>query len=82
MYTVYVLRSRKNGKHYVGYSSKRAEERFKEHNSGRNGGWTAQNRPFDLVHFEEFSDRDQALKRERFLKTGKGRKLLDKILEK
>ena len=76
---VYVLRSKKNGKRYVGCTSKTVEERFKEHNSG-NTRWTRQNGPFDLVYSEILPDLREARRRERFFKSGQGRKFLDNTL--
>ena len=77
MFTVYVLRSLKNNKRYVGYTSKSADKRFNEHLSGTNQ-WTRQNGPFSLIHTETFDDKETAIKRERFLKSGQGRNWLDK----
>ncbi len=76
MFFVYVLRSLKNNKRYVGYTSKTALERLKDHHSGSNK-WTRQNGPFNLMHSEGFQTRWEAEKRERFLKSGQGRKWLD-----
>ena len=78
MYTVYVLKSKRNGKRYVGSTGKSAESRLKEHNQGSNM-WTKTNGPFDLVYQENFTDKTESIKREIFLKSGQGRKLLDKI---
>ena len=79
MYTVYVLKSIKNKKRYVGSTSKNAEERLFEHNSGTNS-FTRQNKPFVLIYTEEYQSKTEALKREKFLKSGQGRKFLDQIL--
>ncbi len=76
---VYVLRSVKNGKRYVGSTSKDAMERLAEHNAGVNR-WTKSNRPFILLYVEDFSSRTEARKRENFLKTGQGREWLDVIV--
>lgn len=76
MYTVYVLKSLRNNKRYIGYTSKSADERLKEHNSGCNK-WTRENGPFQLSHIEKFSNKMDARKREIFLKSGQGRKFLD-----
>ena len=78
MYYVYVLRSLKNNKKYIGYTSKTPEQRLKEHNKG-DSSWTKQNRPFKLVYNEGFKTKTEAIKREKFLKSGKGRESLDKI---
>lgn len=79
IFTVYVLKSLRNNKRYVGYTSKSAERRLKEHNSGSNK-FTKQNGPFKLVHNEQFIDKTDAIKREKFLKSGQGRKFLDNII--
>jgi predicted GIY-YIG superfamily endonuclease len=44
--------------------------------------WTRQNGPFDLVYSEQLEDKQHALRREKYFKTGQGRKTLDSMLEK
>jgi len=75
---VYVLESLRNGKRYVGSTSKAPETRLREHNSGSNR-WTRQNRPFKLVYYEESQSRADATRRERFLKSGAGRRIRDEL---
>ena len=77
---VYVLKSLKNGKRYVGSTDLLPEERLKKHNYGSNQ-FTKRNGPFELVHQESYSNKTEARKRENFLKSGAGRKYLYKILE-
>ena len=74
-FTVYVLRSSKNKRRYVGYTSKNADDRLHEHLSGTNQ-WTRQNGPFVLIHTEIVTDKSSAMRRERFLKSGQGRQWL------
>ena len=76
MFNVYVLRSLSNKKRYVGCTSKDVEIRLKEHNTGSNK-YTRQNGPFEIIYTEEYPDKTEALQRERFLKSGQGRKFLD-----
>ncbi|MDP3970199.1 MAG: GIY-YIG nuclease family protein [bacterium] len=76
LYNIYVLRSLKNGKRYIGSTEKDPKERLREHNRGSNR-WTRYNKPFKLVYVESFSSRTEARKRENFLKSGQGRKWLD-----
>jgi putative endonuclease len=78
MFTVYVLRSERNNKRYIGYTTKSARGRLSEHNSGASK-FTRQNRPFKLIYTEQYTDKTEAIKREKFLKSGQGRKFLDKI---
>ncbi len=75
MYHVYVLRSLKNGKRYVGLTSQDVQRRFYQHQHGTDI-WTRHNGPFELVHAEPFTDRASAQRRERFLKSGHGREFL------
>jgi len=54
--------------------------RLAEHNSGRSK-YTKLTKPFKLVHSETFKTRTEAVRRERYFKTGKGREGLKKILK-
>ena len=76
MFHVYVLKSIKNNKRYVGQTSKDVLARLSEHNSGCNK-WTRENKPFELKHSETYDTRTEAIKREHFLKSGQGRRWLD-----
>jgi len=79
MFNVYVLRSLKNNKRYIGFTSKILELRLSEHNEGKNS-YTRNNRPYKLIYSESFSEKQVASQRERFFKTGNGRIFLDKII--
>ncbi len=81
MYYVYVLKSSRNNKRYVGSTKLLPEQRLKQHNSGSNV-WTRQNGPFELIYKEEHPIDTEARKRENFLKSGVGRKFLDELFEK
>jgi len=76
---VYVLRSNKNSKRYCGSTKKTPESRLEEHNSGRSN-FTKNNGPFVLLYSEKFSSITDARKRESFLKTGQGRRFLDRVI--
>jgi len=80
MYTVYVLKSLKDGRTYVG-CSKDLGNRIKEHNSGEVKS-TKSRIPFILWYKEEYLDKYDAFKREQHFKTSWGRRQLRKILEK
>jgi putative endonuclease len=80
MFFVYILRSEKNGRLYTG-SSDNVEKRLGEHNAGRSKA-TRYIKPFKLLYKEEFATRAEAVRRERLLKTGKGREELAAILRK
>lgn len=79
MFTVYVLKSIRNGKRYVGYTGKDAYVRLCEHNGG-SYTFTRHNRPFVLCYIEHYDIKTEAIKRERFLKSGKGREFLDNVI--
>ncbi|HNT29571.1 MAG TPA: GIY-YIG nuclease family protein [bacterium] len=74
MYYVYLLVSEKNNKSYVGFTHKSVDERLIEHNSGTNS-FTKALRPWKLVYYEQFTCKDCAIAREKFFKTGVGKKL-------
>jgi putative endonuclease len=74
-FEVYVLKSERDGKRYVG-SGEDADERLRRHNKGEYQ-FTKGHRPWHIVHRESYETRSEAVRRERFLKTGQGRKWLD-----
>ena len=80
MFHTYVLKSLKNGRHYTG-STNNLERRLYEHNQGQTK-YTSLTAPFELVYKEEYNTKLAASRRERFLKTGKGRELLRQIMDR
>ncbi|MFA5946009.1 MAG: GIY-YIG nuclease family protein [Patescibacteria group bacterium] len=79
MFYIYFLRSLKNRKVYVGFTSKLPEVRLAEHHIGTNT-WTRQNGPFELLYFEMYYCKEDAMAREKFYKSGFGRVVRDAIL--
>ena len=77
-YYVYVLRSQTSGKTYIG-QTKDLEKRLWAHNSGLSP-YTKGRGPWGLLYHEEFETRGEAMKREKFFKTGKGREFLKEII--
>ncbi len=81
---VYVIQSEKDGWTYTGRTND-VERRLNDHNRGKMKS-TSCHLPFKLIHTEEFSSRSEAMIREKFLKSGKGREvrkeLIKQILEK
>ena len=61
-------------------TSKEPGERLREHNNGLNY-WSRQNGPFELVYFERYYCKKDALAREKFYKSGIGRKIRNEILK-
>ena len=79
-YYVYVIRS-KEGFLYKGMTDN-LERRLVEHNNKELSFWTKRGTEWKLIYKEEFDNKTEALKREKWLKTGVGREYLKKILEK
>jgi putative endonuclease len=79
VYHVYILRSKKDKKLYVGHTGN-LEKRVRSHNSGIVRS-TKHRAPFDLIYSEEFQTRGEAIRKERYLKSLGGseqkRKLID-----
>lgn len=73
-----MLYSDKLNKRYVG-STGDISKRLNEHNSGKSK-FTKSGLPWKLIYSESFSTNSEARSRELFLKSGVGRKFLDKIL--
>ena len=74
MYFVYILRSLKNNDIYVG-STENITKRFILHNKGKVKS-TKTYRPWQLLEKKEFNSRSDAVKCERFLKTGQQKEIL------
>jgi putative endonuclease len=71
IYTVYILYSEKSQKHYTGFSTN-LPERIISHN-GLGNEWTSKYRPWKLIWTKIFETKREALKLEKWLKTGAGR---------
>lgn len=81
MFYTYILKSKKNGRLYVG-STDDLKNRFIRHNKGFGGKYTANNRPFEILYYEAYTSYDLAKQSERFYKTGYGREVLKDKLNK
>lgn len=75
---VYNLLSLKDNQFYTGFSND-VFGRHKDHNAGRNIS-TANRGPFELIHFEAFLSKADALRRERYFKTTKGKVTLRQMI--
>ena len=78
-FSVYVLRSTVTGRMYVGSAADQAD-RLHRHNSGESKA-TRHGVPWVLIHHEELATRSEAVRREMFYKSGKGRDKLKKLFE-
>ena len=78
MFYVYVLHSRKDNGFYIGYSAD-LRKRIAEHRDGISFA-TAYRRPWKLIYYEAYTEAADALGREKYLKSGAGRRLLKQQL--
>jgi putative endonuclease len=78
MYYLYILRSLKDGKYYIGSTSD-ISARFEYHNSGRQRS-TKNRAPFILIYKEEYYTRTEAEKREKQIKSYKGGNAFKKLI--
>ncbi len=74
MHYVYVLKSKIDKQNYVGYTSALKRRKI-EHDLGKVAS-TEKRRPLDLVYYEACRDKNDAIKREKYLKTTYGRRYL------
>ena len=74
MFYAYVLKSRKDNKLYIGHSDD-LKRRIARHNEGLVPS-TKNRRPLDLVYYEACLNEQKSIKREKYFKTGFGRKFL------
>ncbi len=75
----YVLLSGRDGRFYTG-STGDLRARFRDHAAGRVAS-TAYRRPLTLIYYEACRHPADAQRRERFLKTGKGKRYLNNRLK-
>ena len=73
-YYVYVLYSHKDKKFYTGYSGDLGN-RLKEHKMGKVYS-TRYRRPLELIYYEAYRNENDAQRRERYMKSGKGKKYI------
>ena len=74
MYYVYVLKSEKDGKLYIGRTTD-LRRRYSEHTQGHVFS-TKGRRPLLLVYYEAYTDKSKCAQQELFYKSGIGREAL------
>jgi putative endonuclease len=74
MHYVYVLRSTLDDGFYIGYSAN-LRKRFDQHSRGDSLA-TLHRGPWKLIYYEAYLEQSDALGRERYLKSGAGRRFL------
>ena len=79
MYYTYVLQSEVNGQFYTGFT-KNLKLRFEKHTKGQVES-TRDRRPLKLVYYEACLNQNDAMKREKYLKTYHGKIFIKKRLK-
>jgi putative endonuclease len=74
MFYVYVLRSESDLGFYIGYSADLKRRLWVHKRGGAQA--TSYRGPWKLIYYEAYLEREDALGRERYLKSGSGRKFL------
>jgi len=80
MFYVYVLQSRKSGLWYTGCTND-LRKRFNQHNKGEST-WTKNRVPWDLIYYEACLNEEDARSREKYLKSGMGKRYLKNRLKR
>jgi len=80
MFNIYFAKSLKSMKVYVGLTNKTPSDRVAEHNHGSNV-WSRSNGPFDLIYYEKYYCKEDAAAREKFYKSGFGKRIKKLICE-
>jgi len=81
MYFIYILQSLQfPNKIYIGFTQYSPDKRLEEHNSGSTD-YTKQYKPWKLIYYEAFTDKQDALNREKALKQygGAWRKIKERL---
>jgi putative endonuclease len=78
-YYVYVLKSLKDENFYTGYTAD-LRTRLMEHQKGVVTS-TKSRAPFQLIFYEAYRNKYDALRREKYLKTSKGKSTLRQMLK-
>ena len=80
MFYVYVLQSETDAGWYIGFSTD-LRRRLKEHQAGKSFA-TSYRGPWRLIYYEAYLEEADALGREKFLRSGGGRRFLKNQLRR
>jgi putative endonuclease len=80
MIYTYVIRSKKDGKWYTGFTHD-LRKRFKQHNNNKMFS-TKGRGPFELIYYEACINKQDACTREKYLKSGPGKRYLKNRLKR
>ena len=80
MYYVYLLESLVDESWYIGFTPSSPQKRLLVHNS-KTVYYSKRKAPWKLIYYEAYLEREDALGREVFLKSGSGRQFLKKQIK-
>ena len=80
MFYTYILKSQKSGRWYTG-STNDLRKRLKQHNEGKST-WTKSKCPWDLIYYEACLNEEDSRSREKYLKSGMGKRYLKNRLRR
>jgi len=80
MYYVYLIQSRKDKQFYTGFTGD-LQNRLREYNAGKVPS-TKERGPFELIYYEACLNEQDALAREKYLKSGMGKQYLKNRLRR
>ena len=78
MYFLYILNSPSRKKYYIGYTSN-PDARLIKHNS-KHKGFTHGVKDWEIVYTEQFQTKQEAMKREKQIKSWKNRQLIEALI--
>lgn len=79
VFYVYVIKCQGES-FYIGQTDN-IPRRWQEHKMGKGADWTKKNPPIYIAHYEEFSNREEAVAREKELKTTNGRRWIKQAIK-
>lgn len=79
MFYIYLIESKKTGELYIG-STDNLKRRLEEHNQGLNFS-TKKDKPWKYIYLEGCFEKSDSLRREKYLKSTQGRRMLRKRLK-
>lgn len=80
MFYTYILQSKKDGKMYTGFTVD-LRKRFKQHSDNLRG-YTKGRGPFTIIYYEACTNEYDARSREKYLKSGKGKRYIKSRLKR
>lgn len=80
IFYTYVIQNKKDGKWYTGFTNN-LRRRFKEHNDNKVSS-TKGRGEFELIYYEACIDEQDAREREKYLKSGMGKRYLKNRLKR